>query len=212
MTDNITVNTQSSICITSGKQVIYVDPFQITEEKHDADIIFITHEHNDHFSPEDFHKLMQEETFFVVPFSMREKVHEAGVEEAFLVGLQPGDTTTVNGVRVEAVASYNLDKDFHKKEFGWIGYILNIGGVRYYVSGDIDAIPEAEKVDCDVAMIPVGGTYTMDYKEAAALINKMQPKTVIPTHYGSIVGEKTDGDSFAALIDKDIEVVLKLAF
>ena len=212
MTDNITVNTQSSIRITSGKQVIYIDPIEITEKRHDADIIFITHEHGDHFSPETYQNLMQEETFFVVPFSMREKVHEAGVEEAYLIGLQPGDTTTVDGVQVEAIAAYNLDKEFHKKEFGWTGFLLTMGGVRYYVSGDTDAIPEAEQLDCDIAMIPIGGYYTMDYKEAAALINKMRPKTVIPTHYGTIIGEKTDGESFAKLIDKDIEVVLKLAF
>ena len=213
MTDNITVNTQSSIRIEAGKQVLYVDPFEITEERHDADIIFITHEHGDHFSPEVLARLAHEETFFVAPASMHDKVTaEPYVEEAYFIGMRPGDETHVDGISVKAVAAYNLNKEFHKKEFGWVGYVLTVGGQRIYVAGDMDATPEAEAVTCDIAMIPIGGYYTMDYKEAADLINKMKPATVIPTHYGTIIGEKTDGDSFAALIDPSIKVVKKLVF
>jgi len=98
----------------------------------------------------------------------------------------------------------------HPKSNGWLGYIVTIGEKRIYVAGDMDAIPEAKSFDCDIAMIPIGGTYTMNAAEAAALINQMKPKTVIPTHYGDIVGEKNDGNVFAAMISEDIEVVLKI--
>ena len=59
-------------------------------------------------------------------------------------------------------------------------------------------------------MVPIGGTYTMNHKEAAALINKIKPKYVIPTHYGSLVGDKLDGERFMQLVDKNINVVIKL--
>ena len=96
----------------------------------------------------------------------------------------------------KTVPSYNINKDFHPKDQGYVGYILNIKGETIYISGDTDALSENKNIKCDIALIPIGGTFTMDYREAAEFVNIIKPKLVIPTHYGSIVGSKQDGITF----------------
>ncbi|MCR5213592.1 MAG: MBL fold metallo-hydrolase [Eubacterium sp.] len=205
---NITVNTQSSILIDCGKK-IYVDPLEIDGENHDADYVFITHDHYDHFSEKDILKIINENTVFIAPKAMEAKlIMKTPVGTQIIV--EPGNEYETDDFTFETVASYNKVKPFHPKRSGWCGYILNIDGKRIYIAGDTDATKEAESVDCDIALIPIGGTYTMNYKEAAKLINKMKPKVVIPTHYGAIVGNKSDGQDFEKLVDSGIQVVLKL--
>ena len=80
------------------------------------------------------------------------------------------------------------------------------------MAGDTDDTDEARDVSADIAMIPVGGTYTMTPEEAADLTNEMAPEIVIPTHYGTIVGEEDDGEKFAKLVDEGTQVVFKLNF
>ena len=213
MTDNITINIQSSIRLDAGKQVLYFDPIEIGEATHDADIIFLTHSHSDHFDPESINKLSKgpDETFIVCPFEMRDEVQQkTNVEHNDIVPLRPGSEFTLNGFPIEAIRAYNIGKDFHPKDNNWLGYVVTVNGTRYYISGDMDATEEARAVRCDVALVPIGGKYTMDKDEAAAFVNGLKPKVVIPTHYGSIIGEKTDGDDFAKKIDPSIQVVLKL--
>ncbi len=105
---------------------------------------------------------------------------------------------------------YNKLKPFHPKKAGWCGYIINVSGNRIYIAGDIDDIDEAFAVSCDIAMVPIGGFYTMNYKEAAGLINKIKPKVAIPTHYGKVVGKVSYGEDFKKLVDDGIQVSLKL--
>ena len=126
--------------------------------------------------------------------------------------VEPGKSYEVNGISFETVAMYNKLKPFHPKKAGWCGYIIEVAGTRIYIAGDIDNIDEAKAVKCDVAMIPIGGFYTMNYKEGADLINTMKPKAAIPTHYGTAVGSPSDGENFAKLVDKDIQVEIKLSF
>ncbi len=207
----ISVNAQNSIRIDANGTIIYVDPFQIKEETRDADFIFLTHDHFDHYSLEDINKVLQNETSFVVPKTMDKKVRKntfAGINHP----VEPGKSYSVNGLSFETVAMYNKMKPFHLKNAGWCGYIINISGTRIYIAGDIDDIDEARAVKCDIAMIPIGGFYTMNYKEGADLINAMKPQVVIPTHYGTVVGSPSDGENFAELIDKNIQVELKLKF
>ncbi|MBQ5355078.1 MAG: MBL fold metallo-hydrolase, partial [Clostridia bacterium] len=71
---------------------------------------------------------------------------------------------------------------------------------------------DAAAVHCDIAVIPVGGKYTMTAEEAAELVNKIAPKAAIPTHYGTIVGKPSDGDLFAAGVKDGILVEKKLVF
>ena len=77
---------------------------------------------------------------------------------------------------------------------------------RYYAAGDTDITEEAKNVKCDVALVPIGGTYTMDYKEAAELVNVIRPKVAIPTHYGSVVGDVSCGEKFKHLVNSSVDV------
>lgn len=212
MLDNVTVFTQNSIRI-EGERVFYFDPYQMTSEPHDADAVFITHDHYDHFSPEDFRKVLKPDTVMVVPERLREAVRQAGIPDERIICVAPEQTLEVLGQPVETVPSYNLDKDFHLRESGWVGYVVTLGGTHYYISGDMDDTPEAERVSCDVAFIPIGGTFTMDAAQAAHLVNIMRPRqAVVPTHFGSIVGDPSDADTFEKLVDPAIPVVRKIVF
>ena len=210
MTDNIEVFTQSSILVRTGKGNLYFDPFQMKTEPHDADFIFVTHDHYDHFSPEDIRKVGCDKTILVVPEKMKEEAVQAAGFVREIVTVTPGISGEVGGLQFETVAAYNKVKPFHPKSAGWVGYVVSVDGKRIYVSGDTDATKEAEGVKCDVALVPVGGTYTMDAKKAAELINTICPETAIPTHYGSIVGSLKDGETFAALVKPPVRVELKL--
>ena len=207
--NNITVNAQSSIRIAAEK-VIYFDPFKITDAAKDADIIFITHEHFDHFSPEDIAKVVSDNTVFAVPASMEKAALASGISKDKLVTLTPDTKTEVCGIPVETIPAYNPGKKFHPRDNNWLGYIITVDGQRVYVAGDTDVTPEAKSVSCDIAMIPIGGTFTMDFREAADFINELKLGTVIPTHYGSVVGNADDGESFKNLVGSSAEVVLKL--
>ena len=209
MTENITVDAQSSIRIAAEK-IMYFDPFKIADAKNDADVIFITHEHFDHFSPEDIAKVVSADTVFVVPESMKKAALDSGIKADKLVTMNPDEKTEVCGISVETIPAYNPGKKFHPRSNNWLGYIVTVGGQRIYVAGDTDATPEAKSVSCDIAMIPIGGTFTMDFREAAEFIKELKPKTVIPTHYGSVVGDPGDGESFKKLVGNCSEVVFKL--
>ena len=202
MIENIEINCHSSIKINKGK-VIYIDPFKIENEKYDADIIFITHDHYDHYSPEDIEKIIKENTIIVAP-----KTVKALSKMKNVVSVEPNKTYEVEEIKIETIPSYNINKQFHQKQNDWIGYILEIENVRYYIAGDTDITPENRQVKCDVAFVPIGGTYTMDYREAAQLVNEIKPKIVIPEHYGSIVGTKEDALKFQKLLNNDIECKL----
>lgn len=210
---NITVNTQSSIRI-EGSKTLYFDPYLIQTASHDADMIFITHEHYDHFDPESIKKISKGETILIAPESMKKKaISESGIAAGQCLFLNPGERKEADGLTVETVPAYNKLKPFHTKGKKWQGYVVTMDDLRYYVSGDTDVTEDIKKVQCDVAMLPIGGFYTMDWKQAAEYTAQIKPKAVIPTHYGSIVGEKTDGEDFKKALQKmdgSIEVVLKL--
>lgn len=203
----ISRNTHSSIRIEDTK-VLYFDPFHIDNDIHDADIIFITHPHFDHFSKEDIEKVSTSKTIYVIPKSMLDEFCTLNVSNAQIIALSPNESTDVLGISVTAIPAYNIDKPMHKKEFLWLGYLICFASQSIYVAGDTDAIEEGITLNPDLAFIPVGGTYTMDYKEAAAFVNAMQPKSVIPYHYGGIVGDADDGKKFCELLSSNILVNL----
>jgi L-ascorbate metabolism protein UlaG (beta-lactamase superfamily) len=207
-TANITVNTQSSIRI-DGSKVLYFDPFQIASQSHDADLVFITHSHYDHFDPESVGKVSKADTVFIAPAGMEQEIRKAA-GDAELILMEPGDTRDVSGISVKTVPAYNRLKPFHPKRNGWCGYVVTMDGGRYYVAGDTDAINELSSVKCDVALVPIGGTYTMNAKDAAKLVNEIRPAVVIPTHYGSIVGKPEDARAFRKYVDQAIVVETRL--
>ena len=207
MIENVELLCHNSIRIEKDK-IIYIDPFKIKKELHDANIIFVTHNHYDHFSKEDILKINNNEAIYVVTKDIENELLNIGINKEKIMIVEPYKRYSIGDIRFETIPAYNLEKEFHKKEDNWVGYIIEINGIRYYVAGDTDITEENKKVKCDVAFVPIGGTYTMNYTEAAKLINKIKPKIVIPTHYGDIVGEKEDGEKFLKEIKKEIECKL----
>jgi L-ascorbate metabolism protein UlaG (beta-lactamase superfamily) len=212
MTDNIEVFTQSSIRIKDRNRTIYVDPYQMKEEPKDADYILITHDHYDHFSPEDIAKVACDKTVLILPERMVETAEQVSDQVGKIVTVKPGVYCEAAGLELETIPAYNILKPFHPKNAGWIGYILRIDGKRIYISGDTDDTKECKAVRCDIALIPIGGTYTMDARKAAELINTIRPEVAIPTHYGSIVGNPSDGENFAKYVKTPIKVEFKIPF
>ena len=202
--ENVRVFTQSAIRIEGAAgTVIYFDPFSLTdaEAARDADFVLITHAHYDHLSPEDYARVASEKTVVVAPASMAEEVRGLSCAGTHL--LRAGEKVVLPWLTVEAVPAYNVEPErlgMHPQENGWLGYVVAIDGepTRYYVSGDTDQNPDNEVVSCDVALVPIGGTYTL------------RPRAVVPTHYGSIVGTYANFDAFAAEVDPSIQVVRRL--
>ena len=197
----------SSIRITEDK-VIYVDPFKIDKNYNDADYVFCTHSHYDHFSPEDIEKVKKDDTILIVTSDIEDEAKKiVNKENVFIVG--PDKKYDIKGLKIETTYSYNIDKQFHPKENKWVGYIIEINNKRYYIAGDTDNIKEIQDIECDVALIPIGGTYTMNYKEAGELANNINASIVIPIHYGTIVGDKEDAIRFKKLVkNKEVKILI----
>ena len=167
----------------SGSKIIYIDPYGIEEATHDADFILCTHTHYDHYSPEDIEKVRKKDTILIAPADMEG-----------IIKVIPNVKYEIQGLKFKTTYSYNLEKQFHPKENGWVGYLIELDGKTYYIAGDTDVIPEMSKIECDVAFLPIGGTYTMNVEEAVEAVKMIKSDVIIPTHYGKIVGEKEDGD------------------
>jgi len=197
----IIINTQSSIKIDN----IYFDPFKIENESHDADYIFITHSHYDHFDMESINKLKNDHTIFIIP---DDEIIKKELTNYNIVS--PNKEYNINGLVFRTVPSYNINKKFHPKDNNWLGYIVTIDNETYYIMGDTDVTDESKLVKCDYLFIPIGGYYTMDYKEASILTNIIKPRVVYPIHFGSIIGDKDYYDKFKVLINKETEVINKL--
>ena len=219
---NIRVLTHSAVRIEARDgTAIYFDPFQLAEEPHDADVVFITHDHYDHFSPEDVAKVANGRTVMVTPATCAEGVRsKLGIEEDRVIVARPGDALEIpvagkscGQLTVEAVPAYNVQPErlnFHPQANEWLGYVVTVDGVRCYVCGDTDQNPDNERVACDVVIVPIGGTYTMDATQAATFVNTLRPQAAVPTHYGTAVGPKDAADAFVPLVDSSIQVVVKM--
>ena len=203
MLENIQVLYHSSIKINKEK-VIYIDPFKIEDDSHDADIIFITHSHYDHYSEEDIKKIIKENTKIVVTEDLKENVNNITKSENVII-VKPNEKYYVDGINFETIPAYNTNKQFHPKQNNWVGYVIELNGLKYYIAGDTDITDENKTVKCDVAFVPVGGTYTMTAKEAADLVNIIKPKIAVPIHYGSVVGTQQDAIDFISMLDEGIE-------
>lgn len=171
-------------------KVIYFDPFELKKGLVPADVVFITHGHADHCSPEDVKKIQKKETVIVTTSDC------AGKLKGKIVTVKPGDSLTVEGFEVEVVPAYNTNKKFHPKEKGWVGFIITLEGQRIYHAGDTDLIPEMKSIKADIAMLPVSGTYVMTAEEAVEAAELIRPQVAIPMHYGSIVGDERDAEIF----------------
>ncbi|KPK40557.1 MAG: Zn-dependent hydrolase [Omnitrophica WOR_2 bacterium SM23_29] len=176
--------------LVKGGKVVYIDPWNI-RTKDSADVICITHSHYDHLSVEDIKKLQGKDTIIVATADSVKAI------SGNIKVVKPGDKIEANSIKIEVVAAYNVNKQFHPKVNGWVGYIITLpDGTRFYHAGDTDYIPEMKDVRADIAAFPVGGTYTMDAQEAAKAANAIRPKILIPMHWGAIVGSRKDAEAF----------------
>jgi L-ascorbate metabolism protein UlaG (beta-lactamase superfamily) len=179
--------------IETGKGIIYIDPYHLKQTDLPADIILITHEHYDHCSVDDVKKIHKKDTVIIGPESVARKL------SCPVKTIRPGGKIDLKDIAVEAVYAYNLNKPFHPKSPDFLGYILTLEGVRIYHAGDTDVIPEMGSIVADIALLPIGGTYTMGPAEAATAADKMKPAFIIPMHWGSVVGGPKEVEQFRKL-------------
>ena len=191
-----------------GSSTVYIDPWKLAADAPPANLILITHDHYDHFSPDDIARLSTPRTTLIGPASVT-----AQVDGVAAVTLSAGETATVGGVTVTAVPAYNIDKFrqpgevFHPRTAGGLGYIVELDGRRIYHAGDTDAIPEMRDVRCDVALLPVSGTYVMTAAEAAEACRMISAAAVVPMHFGDIVGTAADAARFEGLCGIPVTVL-----
>lgn len=199
---------QASWRIERGEENIYIDPLKLPANSPKAELIFVTHSHGDHLSPADIQSIATKNTILIGPKSCEEKLKSTGIENIQLVN--PEDTLKIMDIPVIVVPAYNVKKtDFHPKENSWVGYILEIDGVNIYHAGDTERIPEMKTFDCDIALVPLGQTYTMNsVEEAVKAILDIQPQIAIPMHYGIYEGKIEDAVEFKKLLTDKIEVVI----
>lgn len=179
----------ASFRIEGDQATVYIDPWKLKGAV-PADVVCVTHSHFDHLSQEDVEKIRKDSTVIVGPPDCA-----TGFGKAFKE-IAPGGSLTIGDVKVEAIPAYNTNKDFHPKASNWVGYVITVDGVRVYHTGDTDIIPEMGDVKADVALVPVGGTYTMTVPEAVEAVSKIAPKVAVPMHCGDIVGTLDDRVTF----------------
>jgi L-ascorbate metabolism protein UlaG (beta-lactamase superfamily) len=183
------------------EKTVYFDPFQIAGGPR-ADLIVISHDHFDHCSPEDVEKIQDSQTVIVTEKDSAKKL------SGDVRVLKPGDSLRVDDINIQAVPSYNTDKDFHPKANNWLGFIVEIEGITVYHAGDADFIPEMKDMEVDIALLPVSGTYVMTSSQAVKAAQAIHPKLAIPMHYGAIVGDEQDAFNFKKALEGEIEVLI----
>jgi L-ascorbate metabolism protein UlaG (beta-lactamase superfamily) len=191
----------ASFRVTEGDTVIYIDPWKLKGSPPPADLILVSHDHRDHLSPDDIALIAKPDTVIVCPASCAEQL--SGDIRVVAVG----DSLQVGDVAIETVPSYNTNKPNHPQEAGNLGFVVTVGGRRIYHAGDTDLIPEMADIRCDVALVPMGGRYTMDAAEAAQALASIRPQVAVPMHWGGIVGTVDDVQAFAAAAPEGVQVV-----
>ncbi|UCF15068.1 MAG: MBL fold metallo-hydrolase [Phycisphaerales bacterium] len=185
----------ASFRISHDETVIYIDPWKLENEPNDATLVLVSHSHHDHYSAQDIAKVSGPDTKLIASPDViaKEKAGEA---------IMPGLMVELEGVRIMAVPAYNPKKEFHPRANNWVGFVIEIGSKRIYYAGDTDLTEEMKAVgDIDVALLPVGGKYTMNASQAVEAASHIKPKLVIPYHWGDIVGSRMDAEKFASGVD-----------
>ena len=183
----------SSVKLWAEGCIVYIDPQRLSISPHDATLVLVTHSHGDHYSPADIARVANAQTQFVAPPDVTALY---GKGQA----IAPGQIIESYCARLIGVAAYNTNKTNHPKTRNWVGYVIELGGRRIYVAGDTDLIDEMKSLgDIDAAILPAGGTYTMNAVEAAQATAYIKPDLAIPYHWGQNVGTIADAQTFAQL-------------
>lgn len=193
--------------VDANKRTVYIDPYRVADGPK-ADLVLITHDHFDHFSPDDVRAVSKRGTVVVAPTTVAEHL------KGLVVSIAPGESYEQDGIDVRAVAAYNTNKldsegkPFHARESGWVGYVLTVGGFSIYHSGDTDVIPEMDQAaGVDIALLPVSGTYVMTPTEAAEAARRIDPGVAIPMHWGTLIGGRADADEFAQAVAEKARII-----
>ncbi len=211
--ESVTWLGHSGFLVRAGRANVYIDPYRVPESAPAADVILVTHDHYDHFSPQDVERLTTDATWLIAPPTVAERV--AGQ----VVSIAPGqivEPESVRGIDVRAVAAYNTSKrnkdgePFHPRAAGGVGFDLRIRGERLYHAGDTDVIPEMDEVHgVEVALLPVSGVYVMTAGEAAEAARRIAPKVAVPMHWGEHMGTRADANEFARKAPVDVRILDK---
>ena len=188
----------------SNSKIIYIDPFHLSQNDK-ADIVLITHGHYDHCSIADINRILKPDTVIFATPDCSSKLRKIETNRVKLV--EPSKKIQIGDIIIETVPAYNANKQFHPKINEWVGYIITINKTRIYHAGDTDIIPEMKNIKADIALLPVGGTYTMNAKEAAEAANLIKPKIAVPMHYGDIVGTEDDAKKFKSLCKVEVKIL-----
>jgi len=193
----------------SGGKTIYIDPYNIKETSEKADIILLTHSHYDHCSVADIEKVIQKGTKIIAPADCQSKITRFDVPIEMHV-VEAGQEVNFGNIKISTLPAYNTDKHFHPKDEGWVGYLIKISGVVIYHAGDTDIIPEMQKLTGHnksgkefVALLPIGGRFTMSVEEAVEAAKIIKPTLAVPMHYASIIGSKADAKEFVELCKEE---------
>lgn len=200
----------ASFKIIIKNKVLYIDPYQLTtENKADADIILLTHSHYDHCSQQDIEKIVKDGTVIICTADCQSKIVRVGKKISIEL-VEPGIEIDIGEIRIRAIEAYNLNKKFHPKSERWVGYIIQENNIVIYHAGDTDIIKEMEKLtgyskkgNIFIALLPIGGTYTMNAEEAAKAASIIKPTLVVPMHYGAIIGSRADAEKFVELCKEE---------
>ncbi len=195
---------------TSENKLIYIDPYSLNSEKLEkADLILITHSHPDHCSTADLNKIIKPNSRIVVTADCQSKIVRTNIPIKIEI-IEPGHEFDFGNIRISAIPAYNIDKSFHPKDEAWVGYVIKVDDVVIYHAGDTDVIPEMQKLTGHkkqgtefVALIPVGGKYTMNPEEALEAVKIIKPNLAIPMHYGGLIGSKNDAEEFVRLCEEE---------
>lgn len=199
--------------VYEGPPVVYFDPWRLTADSLPsgdlpvADLVLVSHEHGDHCSPQDVQRVSGPHTAIVA----------SQTAASLLLGdvrvMRPGDRLEIGEVTIEAVPAYNVNKfrspgnPFHPQAALHNGYVVTVDGASVYFGGDTDHIPEMAEIECDVALLPVSGTYVMTAEEAAEAAKVIRPQVAVPMHYGAgVVGTAADAARFRTLYGGEVRI------
>ena len=195
--------------LIKNHKVIYIDPFNIKENSEKADIILITHSHYDHCSVADIKNIIKEGTKIVLTADSQSKITRFETPIDIQI-IEPNKELVFGDIKISAIPAYNIDKSFHPKEEGWVGYVIKMNDLLIYHAGDTDFIPEMQKLTGYkqpgkkfIILLPVGGRYTMTAEEAAEAAKLIKPTLAIPMHYGGLVGTVADAEEFVKLCKEE---------